>query len=106
MHCSYFVRPGSEGRDRDAQTRNLSCQKLTTLPATRGAGLIQIANLFIESCISFLGNFIYHFCEQNLITSMGPHLSFPGFYQHSAEQPTFCSSEVTMEIPLACAIVK
>jgi hypothetical protein len=44
MHRSYFVRTGSESRDRDAQTCNLACQKSTTLPATRGAGLVQIAN--------------------------------------------------------------
>jgi hypothetical protein len=48
MHRSYFVRTGSEGRERDAQTCNLSCQKSTTLPATRGAGLVQIANSLIE----------------------------------------------------------
>jgi hypothetical protein len=28
---------------RDAQTCNLSCQKITTFPSTRGAGLVQIA---------------------------------------------------------------
>ena len=44
MHRSSFVRTGSEGRDRAAQTCNLSCQKSTTLPATRGAGLVQISS--------------------------------------------------------------
>jgi hypothetical protein len=49
IHRSYFVRTASEGRDRDAHTCNLSCQKSTTLPATREAGLVQIAKSLIDA---------------------------------------------------------
>ena len=46
--ASNFLRPECEDRDRDAETCNLSCQKVTTLSATRGAGLVQIANALFE----------------------------------------------------------
>jgi hypothetical protein len=43
MHRIYFVRPESHGRERDAETCNLSCKKSSTVVPTRGAGLVQIA---------------------------------------------------------------
>jgi hypothetical protein len=43
--ASNFLRPECEDHDRDAEA---CCQKGTTLSATRGAGLVQIANALTE----------------------------------------------------------
>jgi hypothetical protein len=48
MHRIDFVRSESDGRERDAETCNLSCQKSSTVVPTRGAGLVQIANALTE----------------------------------------------------------